>query len=276
MSGDRRLTPFSGRVAHRSLAAIMPGVALTDGRAARIGRGVVDLDRAQAGARDRQLIWGDRVLVIDEDRGRSFVMAEKDGYCGWLDSAALGPDLATTHRVVQSFSQIYPLADFKERELATLPMGAQVQVLAEEGRFALTPSGHVPLAHLRRLDTPETDPVAVASRLLGAPYLWGGNSGAGIDCSGLAQAAMLACGVACRGDSDLQSAQGVPVAPGDALIPGDLVFWKGHVALVSGPDEIIHATAAFMAVVRESLSGAIARIEAQGGGPVTHRRRLMP
>ena len=271
---DRRLTPFSGRIAHVSLQGRVEAQGFTTGEPARIVQGVVDLDRKPGGPRDRQVLWGDRVLVIDRQDGLAFVWADKDGYCGWLPEAALGPDHPVTHRVCAPFSQLYPEPRVQAHELTTLPFAAQVQVLEDGERFARTPQGWVPRHHLRPLAAHDADPVAVALGFLGTPYLWGGNSRAGLDCSGLAQAALLACGIPCPGDSDLQAALGRELGPDEAVQAGDLVFWKGHVALVSGADEIVHATAAFMAVVREPLSGAIARIEATGGGPVTHRRRL--
>ncbi|WP_028030189.1 NlpC/P60 family protein [Gemmobacter nectariphilus] len=271
---DRRTTPFSGRVAHSSLKGRVEASSFTDGTPARVILPLADLNRSPGGARDRQVLWGERVLVIERREGEAFVMADKDGYCGWIADAALGPDHPVTHRVNSLFSQLYPEPRVQARELQTLPFGAQIRVLSVGGKFVETPHGFVPLAHLRPLAQHDHDPVAVAERFLGVPYLWGCNSAAGLDCSGLAQAAMLACGIPCPGDSDLQAAAGTPVPDTAPVHRGDLVFWKGHVAIVSGPDEIIHATAAFMSVVREPLSTATARILAQGGGPVTHRRRL--
>lgn len=272
---DRRTTPFSGRIAHRSLQGVVEAESYTDGTPARVARALADLNRSPGGLRDRQVLWGERLWVIDRRDGHAHAMAEKDGYCGWIAEAALGPDHPVTHRVGSLSSHVYPEPRVQARETLHLPFGAQVQVLSVGGKFVETPQGFVPLAHLRRLEEPEPDPVAVAERFLGVPYLWGCNSAAGLDCSGLVQAALLACAIPCPGDSDLQAAAGREVAERD-LAPGDLVFWKGHVAIVSAPGEIIHATAAFMSVVREPLAAATSRILAQGGGPVTHRRRLRP
>lgn len=271
---DRRTTPFSGRVAHVSLRGQVAAETFSEGAWHRVTAPVADLDRAPGGARDRQVIRGDRFLVLDRQQGHAYGQREKDGYCGWLPEAVLGPDTAVTHAVAAASSHLYPEARVQAREVMALPFGAQVLVTGSVGSFAQTPGGFIPAAHLRPLDQHFADPVAVAEMFLGTPYLWGGNSRAGLDCSGLAQAALLACGIPCPGDSDLQQALGRPLDAAEAPARGDLVFWKGHVALVSAPDEILHATGAFMSVVRESLSGAIARIEANGGGPVTAQRRL--
>lgn len=270
---DRRLTPFSGHKAHISLLGKIEAQAFTEGHPARMIAGVTDLLKAPGGARDRQVLYGERVTVIDHLGAEAFVMADKDGFCGWVPLAALGRDHAVTHRIKAPFSQLYEGPKAQARDLQILPFAGLVEVLEVEGTFARTPRGWVPVHHLEPVETLASDPVAVAAGFLGTPYLWGGNSRAGIDCSGLAQAAMLACGTPCPGDSDLQAQAGIEVAVQD-LCAGDLVFWKGHVAVVSGPDEIIHATGAFMGCVRESLSGAEARILAAGSGPITHRRRL--
>lgn len=270
---DRRLAPHSGRIALASLRGVMVADAYTQGTPARVAVPVADLRASPGGARDRQVLHGEALTVIDRQDSHAFVQAHKDGYCGWIADAALGPDHPVSHRVTHRLTHLYPDPKVKAEAHGLLSLGALVEVTTTDGRFARTPGGWVPMDHLTPLDRPLADPVAVAAGLLGTPYLWGGNSALGIDCSGLIQAALTVCGCPCPGDSDLQAKAGAEV-PEDALIPGDLVFWKGHVAMVSGQDEIVHATAAFMSTVRESLSGATARIVAQGGGPITHRRRL--
>jgi cell wall-associated NlpC family hydrolase len=159
------------------------------------------------------------------------------------------------------------------KETASLTLGARLTVLGAQGKFSETNLGFIPTCHLRVIGDWFDDPVDVAQKFLGTPYLWGGNSRAGLDCSGLVQASLLACGKACPGDSDLQQALGRDIPQGAPLQRGDLLFWKGHVATVLDASRMIHATGHAMAVVIEETAAAIARIAAQGGGPVTHRRR---
>ncbi len=160
----------------------------------------------------------------------------------------------------------------KTRELASYGFGTELTVVDERHKFFETDAGFVPKPHLRPLDRPFSDPVTVAQLFFGTPYLWGGNSVFGLDCSGLTQIACLACGIPCPGDSDMQEAElGQPT---EDLRHGDLIFWKGHVAWVVDEQTILHANAHHMAVAYEPLGPAIARIEAQGDGKVTARKRL--
>ncbi len=156
-----------------------------------------------------------------------------------------------------------------------MSFGAACTALSETPTFIETALGFVPRQHVRTSDTVATDPAAIAALFLGAPYLWGGNSHLGIDCSGLVQAACLACGIPCPADSD-QQAEGVgtPLPEDTPLQRNDLIFWDGHVALVTDAMTLIHANAGHMAVVYESVSEAIVRIETQGDGKPTHFKRL--
>lgn len=272
---DRRLTPANGRVAHVSLAGRAGSARLVEGERARIAAPLADLLAAPAGARDRQLLMGDRVLVLDRHRGHAFLQAEKDLYCGWVAEAALGPDREATHWVAAPATHLYPEPSLKVPEVCALSLGVRLTVTAEGPRFAETAEGwFVPRVHLRALDDRPGDPAAVAEAFLGTPYLWGGNSRAGIDCSGLVQAALLACGIACPGDSDLQfAALGAPATAGDWR-RGDLFFWKGHVAMAVDGQRLIHANGFQAAVGHEPIADALARIEAQGEGPFLGVRRL--
>jgi cell wall-associated NlpC family hydrolase len=274
---DRRLTPANGRVAHVSLRGQVDAQAFVDGQRARICAPLADLDAAIDGPRERQLLCGARVLVLDRAEGRCFLQNEADGYCGWVDAAAVGPDHDVTHWVAAPATHVYPGAGFKQRETGPLFLGSLVGVAGTEGRFAaLSGGGFVPAQHLRRLDDRPHDPAGVAFGLLGSPYLWGGNSRLGLDCSGLVQLALAACGFPCPADSDLQEAAvGKPVGPGAALRRNDLIFWKGHVALALDAGSLIHANAFHMAVAVEPADACIARIDAAGGGLPRAVRRFL-
>ena len=273
---DRRLTPANGRVAHVSLRGQVTADRFTEGAARRISAPVADLVHAPGGRRERQLLMGDDVTCLEERDGWCFVQTARDGFVGYLRADLLeNEDDVLTHRVSVRATHLYPTPDFKSHELALLSHGARLHVEGRDGRFAVTPQGFVPAVHLAPLGQFATDPVSVAELYLGTPYLWGGNSASGIDCSGLVQAGCLSCGIPCPGDSDLQEAAlGAPL-PGDApLQRGDLLFWKGHVAWVVDPETLLHANVHHMAVALEPLDEATTRIAAQGDGPVTARKRL--
>ncbi|MFT4150605.1 MAG: NlpC/P60 family protein [Paracoccaceae bacterium] len=269
---DRRITPFSGRVALDSLRGQVDAPAFAAGEAAEVALPVADLLPAPGSYRDRQVLLGEALTVIDRRDGHAFVQAAKDGYCGWLAEAAVIAPTAPTHWVATPGSHLYTAPKVQAPEIAGITLGSRLQVLDLDGKFARTPHGFVPAVHLCALGDWRDDPVAVAADLLGTPYLWGGNSRAGIDCSGMAQAALTACGLACPGDSDLQQAIGTEV-PEDQLRPGDLLFWKGHVAMVADGERLIHANGHRMAVTWEGIEACIARIMAQENHPVIARRR---
>ncbi len=269
---DWRLTPATDRIALTALRGQVEAAAYTDGDPMELAVPFADLARSPGGGRERQLLLGEGFTVIDRDGGWAFGQAARDGYCGWVPAFALAPPTAPTHRVATLGTHLYPEPRVQARATGSLTLGARLRVDAVQGAFAITPRGAVPADHLAPLAATETDPVAVAEMFLHVPYLWGGNTRDGLDCSGLVQAALLACGVPCPGDSDLQQALG---NPGEGPPQrGDLVFWKGHVALVTGPDLILHANGHHMAVAFEPLSAAAARIAAAGGGPVAAHRRI--
>ncbi len=272
---DRRFLRFSGTVAHDSLRGAIDAPAFAAGDWHRLHATLADLCVQPGGARDRQLLFGARFCVLERRDGFAFGFDEVDGYCGWLDEAALSDDAPVTHVVAAPSSHLYPAPDIKTAERMALPLGAQLLVTGNDGAFARTPQGFAPGVHLREIGKYATDPVTVARQFLGTPYLWGGNSRAGIDCSGLVQVARRACGLHCPPDSDLQAAMSGATLAEDAMQPGDLVFWKGHVAIASDAGRIIHANAFHMAVVEEPLAEAVTRIGAQGL-PVVSRLRPAP
>ena len=270
---DARQYPATARVAHRSLSG-QTSLPLTDGADRCVAVALADLLNSQGGARERQLGFGEGFVVIDEDLGHAFGFAKKDGYCGWLPEAALGPAFEPTHWVATPGTHSYERPKVQRREGMALSLGARLRVTGQGQGWAETPIGFVPAPHLLPMGEVLRDPVTVAEGFVQVPYLWGGNSRAGLDCSGLVQMAHLACGLPCPGDSDQQQAMGAALPETAALRRGDLLFWRGHVALVVDGQRLIHANGHSMSVAYEPIGNCIQRIAAQGGGPVTHRRRL--
>ncbi|MGC1496237.1 MAG: NlpC/P60 family protein [Sulfitobacter sp.] len=245
---------------------------MTKSDEAQIVTPIADLCRAPSGPRDRQLIFGDTVVVLNDDAGWSYVQSDKDKYCGFVRSDQLDVQHVATHKITAPATHVYQRADFKSSDLNSLSFGSQIRVTAQTKKFAETNLGFVPLPHLAEMTAYESDPAKVAALFLGTPYLWGGNSRWGIDCSGLVQAALLACHIPCPGDSDQQQRLGEPA--NGAYHRNDLLFWKGHVALVTDADTLIHANAHSMSVTYEPIHAAIKRIQDNGDGPVTAHRRL--
>lgn len=273
---DRRLTPANKRVADPALQSDWPGVSYVDPEPFAVHWPLVDLMNAPEGHRDRQLLFGDTVGVYETHEGWAFVRSDKDGYVGYVPRSSLASSPAATHRVSAAATHVYEQANFKSRDRMRLSHGCQLHGLSTENGFLETADGYVPLVHCSAIEEFSEDPVSVAKTFLDTPYLWGGNSRFGIDCSGLIQAAFLACGTPCPGDSDLQEESLGYELPADiSLERNDLLFWKGHVAMIVDEERLIHANAHHMAVAFEDIESAIRRIERQGDGPITKRKRVV-
>ncbi|MGB0498409.1 MAG: C40 family peptidase, partial [Rubricella sp.] len=178
------------------------------------------------------------------------------------------------HHVIRPLALVYAEPDLKGRPIDALPFLARVSILGQSGRWLETEAGWVPGRHLSEAAPAVADWVSVAERFEGAPYLWGGRSTLGIDCSALVQLSLMAAGRDCPRDSDMQAALGSAVSEDAPLRRGDLVFWKGHVGVMLDGATLLHANAFHMATVREPLNLVRDRIEAMGDGPVTGIRRL--
>jgi cell wall-associated NlpC family hydrolase len=226
---------------------------------------------------DTEALKGERVTVYDIEEGWARGKLEADGYEGFLPANALAaPGPPPTHKVAALRTLIFPGPSIKLPPLEGLPLGSLLAVARIEEAFAVTAAGgYVPARHLVAIDAKESDFVAVAERFLGAPYLWGGKTSLGLDCSGLVQVALTACGISCPRDSHMQEkALGSELAAGASQLQrGDLLFWRRHVAIVRDAASLVHANAFHMAVAFEPIEQAIARIRAAGSG-VTSIRRL--
>ena len=278
---DPRLTPARPDLAARHLEGQVAATRFIEGIARVVVEPQAPLRRAPVADAplETEALLGERVTVYETtDEGWAWVQLESDGYVGWLPASTLAPPgTAPTHRVSALRTLVFPGPSIKLPPLDSLPFGARLAIARVEPPWAVTAaSGYVPLRHLVPLAAAETDFVAVAERFLGTPYLWGGKTSAGIDCSGLSQVALAACGVACPRDTDMQQkALGAPVvAAADYanLRRGDLVFWKGHVAIVRDPATLVHANAFHMAVAFEPIADAVARIRPTDGDPIGVKR----
>lgn len=221
-----------------------------------------------------QLLFGEVFRVLEVQNGFAWGQASRDGYVGYVaedDLAALGAP--ATHQVAVPRTYAFAEPNIKSRPVGLYSLNALTAIEAVEGRFAKGEgTGWFVTAHLAPVGLALADPVAVAEGYLGAPYQWGGRESLGLDCSGLVQQALAACGRAVPRDTDMQLAFFPAIEAGQRR-RGDLVFWKGHVAILLDADTILHANAHHMAVAIEPLAEAIARIEAAGGGGVTGWRR---
>ena len=230
-----------------------------------------------------EALKGERVTIYDVSAdGWAWGQLAGDGYVGFIPASALrAPGPPATHKVTAPRTFAFPGPSIKLPPVETLSFGCQLVIARSDGPFAITASGaHVPVLHLAPVETMETDFVTVAERFLGTPYLWGGKTGLGMDCSGLVQLALAACGIPCPRDTDMQEKAlgGALARPHelDQLRRGDLLFWKGHVAIVRDAATLVHANASgHMAVAFEATAPAIARIRAVAG-EVTSVRRLPP
>lgn len=271
---DKRITPANDRVAATWLKGQIAAPLYVDGTPKTVTGFVVDLFDGPEGKRERQLLLGARVTVFEEVDGWAFLQSA-DGYVGYVRAAALGPMTEVTHFVATPATHAYRDESFKSPDQCRLSFGARVTVLDERQKYFETSLGFIPKKHLRPLSHPFADPVTVAQMHFGVPYLWGGNSIDGIDCSGLVAAALTACHMSCPADSDLQlEALGEDIAPDAPLQRGDLMFWNGHVGMMVDADTMIHANAHHMSTVYEPIDRAILRIATQSDGDVTARKRL--
>jgi hypothetical protein len=224
--------------------------------------------------RATQLLHGETFTVYERRAdGRAWGQAALDGYVGYVDACHLGRAVGTGRRVTALWSHLYARPDVKAAVKHELPFLAEIPVSGTSGIFCkLRGGGFVPHAHLEPV---EGDFVAQAERFVGVPYLWGGRSARGVDCSGLVQIALLATGRVAPRDTDMQAALlGCDIGARTPLRRGDLVFWKGHVGIMRDAETLLHANAHHMAVAAEPLAAVTARVAAAGAGAITARRRL--
>lgn len=285
MSFDPRTTPARSDVAARHLEGKVAASRFVDGTELEVRDAQAPMRREPSpdAPLDTEALHGERVTVYDENgEGWCWGQLGSDGYVGWVPANALRPPgPPPTHRVAALRTFVFPGRSIKAPPVDALSLGSRVAVKtpqrSDSDQLTDLASGlWVPTRHLAPIESREPDFVAVAERFVGVPYLWGGKTSLGIDCSGLVQIALTASGIACPRDSDMQEhALGVPLQTDDlaGLRRGDLIFWKGHVAIVRDERSIVHANAFHMAVAIEPIGEAVRRI-ADAGSRIAGIKRI--
>lgn len=276
---DARRTPARPDLAAAHLEGRVEAARFAQARPMTVSVPLAPLTRRPDAAAplETQLLYGEGFAAYELGGEWSWGQSEADDYVGYIPSACLGPaGPAPTHRLTQIMTHVYPEPSVRARPVGWLTYGARVRIEgAESGFAALATGGFVPQPHVAALGTFASDWVAEAGRFLGAPYLWGGRSPAGLDCSALVQLSRQAAGHACPRDSDMQCHElGTTVPEGAELARGDLVFWKRHVGIMLDPVRLLHTNGHHMATVIEPLAEARLRIEAAGEGAVLRIARL--
>jgi cell wall-associated NlpC family hydrolase len=278
---DPRLTPARPDLAAKYLEGKVEATRFVTGEEFEIMEAIAPLRCAPSPDAElaTQALKGERATIYERNgEGWAWGQLLSDGYVGWLPDRALArPATKPTHKITVLRTFAFPGPSIKLPPAETVVLGAMITVLREEGAFAITREGwHLPRHHVGLIGSQVADFVAVAEQFVGTPYLWGGKSSLGIDCSGLVQVSLNAAGTGCPRDSDMQEeGLGREINPSEArkLKRGDLIFWKGHVAIARDSNTIVHANAHHMATAIENTADAIARIKA-AGSKITSIKRL--
>ncbi len=270
---DKRLTPARPDVAAAHLKGVVDAPRYVEGEkfSVAIGRASLRVRPGDDAAQDSELLFGEIFTVYDSAQGWAWGQAANDLYVGYVRQEALARPFEPQARVSALMAPVFSAADLKTPVRDLLPMNAAVPVLTRDGDYVNVGTGFVHRRHLGA--ETQRDFAAIAERFLDVPYVWGGKTAAGLDCSGLIQTALQAVGKAAPRDTDMmEKALGDAVALPDVR-RGDLIFWKGHVGVMLDGSRLLHANAFHMTVAIEPLAEAVARIE-KIAGPVTSVKRL--
>jgi cell wall-associated NlpC family hydrolase len=278
---DPRMTPARPDLAAKYLEGQLKATRFVTGEEFEIAESIAPLHNAPSSDAEMvsQALMGERATIYDRNgEGWAWGQLNSDGYVGWLPDRALAkPSGQPTHKIIALRTFAFPGPSIKLPPVTALLMGTAIIVTRQDGAFAVTREGwYLPQPHIGSIDHHADDFVAVAERFVGTPYLWGGKSSLGIDCSGLVQVSLNAAGTGCPRDSDMQQdglGRALDLSESKKLQRGDLIFWKGHVAIVRDATSIVHANAHHMATAIEPTHDAIARIKA-AGSEVTSIKRM--
>ena len=211
------------------------------------------------------LLPGENFIVFDLAHGWAWGQCVHDAYVGWVRATALCPAVTTTHRVTVATTVVFTAPDIKAGVAATLPLNARITVSEDDasGDFVTALGGYIHRRHISPLATTSNDPARLALGFVGSPYVWGGRTRDGIDCSGLIQAVLIASGIKCPRDSDQQANAFPAIGNGDRR-RGDLIVFPGHIGILADAETMIHANAYWMATVVEPLADAAKRLTPTG------------
>ncbi len=276
---DSRLHAFRPDLADVNLKGRVSAGRYVQGAAMEVAAPVAPLfGEASATARQTtQALLGERLAAFEITSEWVWCQLQRDGYVGYMSRASVSAELTNpTHRVAVPLTFSYPQPDIKSQVPVTLPMNARLEIVESGEKFSKLSSGrYVFSKHIKPLNEFEPDFVAVAERFLDVPYLWGGRTAQGLDCSGLVQTSLEACGIFAPRDTDMQEAQlgrQQMINDLDALRRGDLVFWKGHVGIMADSKTLLHANGHHMLTVKEPLVDAVSRIAGVYGQPTSIKR----
>ena len=269
---DKRLTPARPDLAASHLKGAVEAERFVDGEACSVvrGRAALRTRPSDDAPMDSELLLGERVTVYERKGGWAWLQAANDSYVGYVREAALGPVMDTDARVILPLTPLLSAPDVKSPLCDLLPLNAQVMQGTSQDNFAAVGGGFVHLRALAPRDHHAADFVGVAEQFLGVPYVWGGKTFRGLDCSGLIQTALQAAGMASPRDTDMMEQSLGRTVLRENLQRGDLIFWKGHVGVMRDSKTLLHANAFFMQVTSEPLAAAVERI----AKPVTTIKRL--
>ena len=277
---DKRLHAFRSDLADVQLQSRVEAKRFVEGKPMEVTTPFVAVHREPSisALQTTQALFGEKIICFEEKDGWIWCQLMRDGYVGYISKSGVSKDLTNpTHRVAVPSTFMYPLPNIKSQPADTLPMNARLEIVESEEKFSKLPNGkYVFTRHIKPLSEVETDFVSVAELFRDVPYYWGGKTAQGLDCSGLVQTSLEACGILSPRDTDMQETQlgrNLLINDLDGLRRGDLVFWKGHVGIMADPKTLLHANGYHMMTIMEPLAEAVARI-ASTDGQVTSIKRF--